>query len=79
MSYVLSVSISTFILEVFYSELQFADSLRREQNQSGARRAVTDAVTTAAVEAKHACTSATDIVAAAEEPGITRIREVGVI
>ena len=68
-----------FVLGVFDSELPFADSLRRERNQSGARRVATAAATSAVVEVEHARISAIAIVAAAEEPGRTRIREVRVI
>lgn len=72
--------ISTFlVLGVFDSELPFADSLGRERNQDSARRVVSVAITTAVVEEEHACASTIAIIAAAQKPGITGIREERVI
>ena len=67
------------VLGAFDSELPFADSLGREQNQSGARRGATVAATNVVVEVEHACTRTIVIAAAAKEPGTAGIREVRAI
>ena len=77
--YVDSLILTFFVLGVFDSELPFADSLRRERNQSGARRNDVVAITKVPVETEHARVSTTVEVTAAEKPGITGIREERVI
>ena len=73
--YIDSIISTIFVLGVFDLELPFSDSLGRKRNQSGARRAVTVVVTTAAAEVEHACPRTIVIAAAANEPSTAVIRE----